>query len=230
MKANRLVLLAVAGVSVLVLSGCSSDGDVAATVDGKTITNTDVKFLARLQCSVINDALKDPAQASQVQTVSKKQIRADMVNALVQAELNRELGAKENASYDKATYRQAMDSFEPVVQKVASKDRPKFRDLIGSFYRGQLQVYAIAARELAAQGVTEPTQEQVEGLVAQLQGDFRAEAEIDVDPAYGADDKGIAGAADTSLSKPVSAFAKASVASPEDATWVDGLPANQKCG
>jgi hypothetical protein len=229
-KANRLVLLAAAGVSVLVLSGCSSDGDVAATVDGTTITNADVKFLSRLQCNAINDARNDPAQAAQVQTVSKKQIRTDMVNALVQAELNRELGAQENVSYDKATYRQAMDSFEPVVQKAAAQDRTKFRDLIGSFYRGQLQVYAIAARELAAQGVTEPNQEQVESLVAQLQGEFRAKADIEVDPAYGADDKGIAGAADTSLSEPVSAFAKASVASPEDASWVDGLPANQKCG
>ena len=52
---------------------------------------------------------------------------------------------------------------------------------------------------------------------------------VKVDPAYGAK-KGVAGAADTSLSVPVSAFAKGSVASPEDAGWAGKLPKNQKCG
>lgn len=230
MKAHRLVLLAAAGASVLTLSGCSQTGNVAATVDGKTITNADVTFLADRQCSAINAARKDPAQSSQVQTVSRKQIRAAMLNAMVQAELNSELGDERNVSYDKASYRQAMDAFEPEVQKAPKADRSRFRDLIGSFYRGQLQVYAIAASELGGQGVTQPTQEQVEGTVAQLQNDFRAKADIDIDPEFGADDNGIAGAADNSLSKPLSAFAKASVAGTEDPTWVEALPANQKCG
>ena len=57
-----------------------------------------------------------------------------------------------------------------------------------------------------------------------------SKASVKIDPIYGAGKAGIAGASDTSLSKPLSAFAKASVASPEDASWVGKLPANQKCG
>ena len=230
MKFRHLVLLAAAGASVLSLTGCSQTGGVAATVDGKSISTDDVDFLAVRQCSAINAARQDPAQSSQVQTVSRKQVRAAMLNAMVQAELNRELGAQENVSYDKTSYRQAMDSFEPEVQKAPAKDRTRFRDLIGSFYRGQLRVYAIAARDLGNQGVAEPTQEQLAGTVATLQNDFRAKADIDVDPESGADDRGVAGAADNSLSKAVSTFAKASVAGTEDPTWVEALPANQKCG
>lgn len=233
MKAHRLVLLAAAGASVLVLSGCSKslDGDVAATVDGATVTNSDVKFLARLQCSAVKGAAADPAQAANVQTLSRKQIRTDMVNALIQNELNDELAKEQGVSYDRATYRQVMDQFEQqAVPQAPKKDRARFRELIGSLYQGQLKVYALAARELAAQGVSQPTQQQVEAEVSKLQSDFRAKAHIKVDPVYGADKSGVAGADDTSLSKPVSAFAKASVASPEDSSWVGALPANQKCG
>lgn len=232
MKANRLVLLAAAGASVLTLSGCSQSlgGDVAATVDGRTITNADVTFLARMQCDAINAAAKDPAQASSVQAVSRKQLRADMLNALVQSRLNRELGQEQDVTYDRATYRQVMDQFEQAVQAAPKQDRARFRNLVGKLYQGQLEVYAIAAAQLSAQGVDKPTQQQVEGLVAKLQDDYRAKASVKIDPIYGAGKAGIAGASDTSLSKPLSAFAKASVASPEDASWVGKLPANQKCG
>ncbi|RNL80938.1 SurA N-terminal domain-containing protein [Nocardioides marmorisolisilvae] len=232
MKAHRLVVLAAAGVSALVLSGCSQSlgGDVAATVDGRTISNADVKFLARLQCDAIDNAGKDPAQSGSVQTVSRRQVRADMVNALVQSRLNAELGKEQGVTYDRATYRQAMDQFEPTVQAVAAKDRAKFRTMIGKLYQSQLEVYAIAARELGAQGVDKPTQQQVEALVTKIQGDYRKQADIEIDPIYGAGKSGIAGSDDTSISEPVSSFAKASVASPEDAGWAGSLPANQKCG
>ena len=232
MKAHRLVVLAAAGVSVLVLSGCSQSlgGDVAATVDGHTISNADVKFLARLQCDAINAASKDPAQAGNVQTVSRKQIRTDMLNALVQSRLNRELGKEQGVTYDRATYRQVMDQFEQqAVQAAPEKDQARFRSMIGKLYQGQLEVYAIAARELGAQGVDKPTQQQVDALVTKIEDDYRKQADVKIDPIYGAR-KGVAGAADTSLSKPVSAFAKASVASPQDAAWASKLPANQKCG
>jgi hypothetical protein len=230
-KANRLVLLAAAGASVLTLSGCSTaGGDVAATVDGKDITNSDVTFLAREQCDALNLAVKDPAQSSGVQAASRKQVRASMLNALVQAQLNRELGDSQKVTYDRATYRQAMDQFEQTVQQTPQKDRSRFRDLVGGLYQGQLQVYAIATRDLAAQGVEKPTQDQVETAVTKLQNDFRATAEVKIDPVYGAGKSGVAGAEDTSLSAPVSAFARGSVGNPENPTWVGALPANQKCG
>ena len=232
MKANRLVVLAAAGASVLALTGCSPSmgGDVAATVDGPAITNSEVKVLARMQCTAIDDSAKDPAQAGSVQAVSRKQIRAQMPNALVQAQLNGELAKEQDVSYDRATYRQVMDQFEQAVQKAPEQDRARFRELVGSLYQGQLEVYAIAARDLGAQGVEKPTQQQVEALVSKLQDDFRAKAKVKIDPVYGAGRSGLAGSTDTSLSKPISAFAKSSVASAEDPAWIGQLPANEKCG
>jgi hypothetical protein len=231
-KANRLVLLAVAGVCALSLSGCSrsAGGDIAATVDGTDIPTSDVNFLARLQCTAINDAVKDPSQSANVQTVSRKSIRASMVNALVQQQLNTELAHEQGVTYDRATYRQVMDQFEQTVKQAPSKDQAHFRDLVGGLYQGQLEVYAIAAAQLSAQGVAQPSQQQVEALVTKLQSDFRTKAKVTIDPVYGAGKSGIAGTTDTSLSKAVSSFAKASAASPEDPAWAGKLPANQKCG
>lgn len=232
MKANRLVLLAAAAASALALSACSSSagGDVAATVDGTPISNSDVSFLAGQQCTTLARAAKDPAQASGAQAASRKQIRAGMLNALVQAQLNRELGEREHVSYDRATYREAMDQFEQTVRQTPKKDRSRFRELVGGLYQGQLEVYAIATRELAAQGIDKPTQDQLESTVTKLQDDFRASAKVKIDPIYGPDKSGVAGAADTSLSVPVSAFARGAAGSPENPTWVSALPANQKCG
>src|SRR5689334_3244052 len=152
-----------------------------------------------------------------------------MVNALVQQQLNTELAKEQGVTYDRATYRQVMDQFEQTVKQAPAKDQARFRELVGGLYQGQLEVYAIAADQLAAQGVTKPTQDQIETLVTKLQDDFRAKAKISFDPVFGAGKSGVAGSEDNSLSKAVSSFAKASVAGTEDPTWAGKLPTNQKC-
>ncbi len=230
MKANRLVLLAVAGTSLLALSGCAQSGTSAAQVGADTVSTSDVSFLTRMQCEALDRAAKDPAQASQVQVLPTRLVQADMVNALVQADLNHQLALKLGTAYDRATYRSVMDQFEPVVLKAPAADQARFRDLVGSFYRGQLQVYAIATRVLTAQGVAQPTQQQLQAAVGALQDAYRTRTTVKIDPVYGADKKGAAGAIDPSLSVAVSSFAKQSSATNPPASYLASLPANQKCG
>ena len=104
------------------------------------------------------------------------------------------------------------------------------RDLVGSFYRGQLQVYALATAKLAAGGLAEPTQEIVDEAVNALQADFRKTADVTVNPVYGADDSGVAGTTDPSLSKAVSDYAKDAVSDTPSGPFVDALPAGARCG
>jgi hypothetical protein len=113
-KANRLVLLAVAGTSLLALTGCTQSPSVAARVDGATVSTSDVDFLTRMQCDTLDKAAANPAAQAQsggVQTVSKAQVRTGMVNTLIQTELNRQIAAKQHLGYDRATLRQVMDQF-----------------------------------------------------------------------------------------------------------------------
>lgn len=232
MKVMRLGALAVAGVAVLTLSGCSggTTGGRAAQVGDATVTTSDVDFLTRMQCDSLDNAAKDPAQAQQVQAVTTRKVRADMVNALVDSEINSQLAAEQNASYDTATYRQVMDQFEPAVQAAPAADRDRFRSLVGGFYRGQLQVYALAQEKLASEGVTKPNNDEVSNAIATIQGDFRKGLDVTVNPVYGPDAAGNAGVVDASLSRPVSAFAKEAASAKPSAEWVAGLPTGQRCG
>ena len=67
-----------------------------------------------------------------------------------------------------------------------------------------------------------------DGVVLDLR-DMHA-IDIDVNPAYGPDDSGNAGAVDPSLSVAVSSFAKQSRSAQPDSAWVSKLPADQRCG
>jgi len=229
-KAYRLVALAVAGVSMLALSGCSQSGNVAARVGDETVSTSDVDFLTRIQCDTLNKAAKDPAQAGSVQAASTAQVRTGMMNTLLEAEIDRQLAASQHLDYDKATLRSVMSQFESVVQQAPKADQDRFRELVESVYRGQLQVWTEAQAELARQGVQSPDQQQVAEAVSALQAKFRKTVDISVNPVYGANAAGTVGAADPSLSIPVSSFAKQARSSTPDPTWVSKLPADQRCG
>jgi hypothetical protein len=227
-KANRLVLLAVAGTSVLALTGCTQSPTVAARVDGKTVSTSDVDFLTRMQCDTLDKAAADPqqAQSGNVQTVPKAQVRSGMVSTLIQAELNRQIAAQQHLGYDRSTLRDVMSQFESVVQQVPAKDRDRFRSMVEDVYRGQLQVYTLAQDELAKLGNRQPTQSEVDNAVGAIQDKYRKTVDVEVNPSYG----GVAGATDPSLSVPVSSFAKQAQSARPDATWVTKLPRNQRCG
>jgi hypothetical protein len=229
---KRLVLLAAAGTSLLALSGCAQSGNVAAHVGDSTVSTSDVDFLTRMQCDTLDKAAADPAQAAQggAQMVATSRIRTTMVNTLIQAELNRQLAAKEDLSYDRTTLRNVMVQFESVVKQVPTKDQARFRDLVEKVYRGQLQVYAKAQSELASQGTEEPSQDDVDKAISAIEAKFRKSVDVEVNPEFGADSDGVAGADDPSLSRAVSSFAKQSRSAQPDATWVSKLPADQRCG
>ena len=231
MKANRLILLAVTGTCALALTGCAPSGNVAARVGDTSVPTSDVDFLARMQCATLDKAAEDPTQAQQgVQEVATSQVRVSMVNLLVQSELNRQLAARDHLSYDKTTLRNAMVQFESVVKLAPTKDQTRFRDLIEDVYRGQLEVYELAQQQLASQGVSNPSQDDVDQAIAKVQDDFRKSVDVDVNPQYGADDAGVAGSVDPSLSVAVSSFAKQSQSKQPDSSWITKLPSDQRCG
>jgi hypothetical protein len=231
-KAHRLVLIAVAGASMLALSGCAQSGNVAARVGDSTVSTSDVDFLSRMQCETLDKAAQNPAAAAQggVQTVPVAQVRTGMLNTLIETELNRQIASKEHLTYDRDTLRQVMAQFERVVDQVAAKDRDRFRSMVEDVYRGQLQVYTLAQQQLAEQGVSRPSQDQVDQAVAKIQASFRKNLDVKVNPQYGADARGVAGSTDPSLSLAVSSYAKQARSAQPDSSWVSALPADQRCG
>ena len=230
MKAHRLVVLAVAGASLLALSGCSQSGSVAAKVGDRTVPTSDVDFLTRMQCTALEKAANDPAQAGSAQMVAVSQVRTSMLNTLVQAELDRQLAEKKHLRYDQDTLRNVMAQFQSVLTQVPAKDRDRFRDIVEDVYRGQLQVYSLAQEQLVADGKDNPSQADVDQAISAIQDKYRKTVDVEVNPQYGPDSAGVAGKADPSLSLAVSSFAKQSRSSQPQASWIAKLPDNQRCG
>jgi hypothetical protein len=231
-KANRLVLLAVGGASVLALSGCAQTGNVAARVGDTNVPTSDVDLLTSVQCTSLDKAAKDPAQGSQVQPVARATLRTIMVNALVDAEVNRQVAAREHLTYDKTQLASAVQRYQSTVGNAPAGDRDRYRDLIETILRGQLQAIGQIQDQFAGQ---QPSNDEVQKAIADFEAKMRAKVDVDVNPQYGPDEHGVAGSADPSLSLAVSSFAKhsrdaLSATAQTDATWVGDLPADQRCG
>lgn len=230
MKVHRLALLAAAGAAVVSLSGCAQVGGVAAKVGDDTVSADDVEFLTRMQCETLASAADDPASASQVQTVPRSRVRTEMVNVLVQSELNAQLAETGDGSYDTASYRQVMDQFEGAVELVGAEDRDRFRDLVGAYYRGQLQAFKLAQIALVGQGVATPTDQQLQDTIAGMQDGFRSSVDVEIDPVYGPGADGLAGEEDPSISAAVSEYAEQAVEPEPTASWTGALPSKMRCG
>ena len=232
MKANRLVLLAVGGASMLALSGCAQSGNVAARVGDTTVPTSDVDLLTTVQCQSLDKAAKDPSQGSQVQPVARATLRTIMVNALVDAEVNRQVATREHLTYDKTQLASAVKQYESTASSAPEGDRDRYRDLIETILRGQLQAIGQIQDQFTGQ---QPTNDQVQKAISDFEAKMRAKVHIDVNPQYGPDKDGVAGSADPSLSLAVSSFAKhsrdaMSATAQTDSTWVNDLPADQRCG
>jgi hypothetical protein len=229
-KVNRLVLLAVVGAVTFSLTGCDELGDNAAVVGDQTVTTSDVDFLTSMQCTALDAAADDPAQAGQVQAVARKEVRAAMANALIQVAVNEQIAAEGDGDYDRAAYRAQVDNFEGEIAKVPAEDRERYRDLVSRLFKSQAQVLDLIQKRLAAGGVTDINEQVLNDAFTALQTDFRKDHDVDVNPVYGPDAAGNAGTLDPSLSRAVSDYAKSAAESSPPATFVNTLPKNMRCG
>src|SRR5690606_34165864 len=157
-----------------------------ARVDGTVIPMSDVDLLTLVQC----DSMKAQRGAPGATVVPVSQVRAQAVNALVEAEINGKIGAAEKVDYDTEQYRTALDQLEDALGTVKAGDRAATRELITRFYRGQFQLMALAQAELAGKGVTKPNDDELRNAEAALQSRFRTSADIRIDPSFGPDAKG----------------------------------------
>lgn len=217
---RRAALLVV--VAALALTGCARSGQVAATVGDKTIKTSEVDFLTRMQC-------KAAAATGQAAAASKARVRTDMVNVLVEDEILQAAAADGDGSYDRSTYASVMQQYAPLVDAVPAKDRDRFREFLGGYFRHQLQVREIAARKLSSQGVQNPSEEELAPAVQEIVKRYHDKLHPEINPQFGPDKDGVAGNADSSLSKAVSSFAKQSLKPEPAGSWVSSLPARQRC-
>lgn len=231
MKANRLVLLAVAGVSVLSLAtGCAPAGDVAVKVGDASVAKSDVEFLTRLQCDGIAKAAQDPAQGGQAQKYPLQLVRGSMVTLLAETEVDKQLVARDNIAADPSLIKTQMSQYDGMFALAPKADQRRYRQMFEAYFTARYQLLQLAVKELAKQGVVQPVEQQVQATAIDLRDKYFKSIKVEVDPAYGVKSDLSGALADSSLSIPRSVFAKQSVAEQPDQGFVDALPAKQRCG
>jgi hypothetical protein len=223
-KLSKIVLVPVLSAALLT-TGCGSTDRVAAHVGDETVSTSDVDVLSEMQCALVQDNPTQPGKPT------VRVLRNASVDALVHMEVVRQLvDAREAGEYDVSAYRQQIAGVDEALKAVPAGERERAIELLKNYTRGDLQLQHIATEQLAQEGTTNPTPQQVDETAAKIYEDFRKEIDVEVNPAYSPDESGRAGQQDGSLSVPVSSYAKQTEEDRPDAAWVSSLPAKLRCG
>jgi hypothetical protein len=227
-KVTRLALLAGSVATAVVLTGCTPTGHTAIKVGSTTYSDSDVDLLTGFECSIA----RDPAAG--VSPLSRQAARAFMATVLVSSAIDHQISVKAKAKPTSADAASTMAQLDPYIDKAAKgADRTRLRSLVESSVLGQLAVGAVVQQALGQQ-LTQLDQTQAQQVVSdgikQLRADQAKKTKVQVDPVYGLSANGLEPAKqDPSLSLALSSFARSASSAQPDQSWLDALPASQKC-
>ncbi len=235
MRTRSFRRYAVAALSVAALaavSGCGTDvhPGQAAVVDGTRISMSDANSFSDDFCELYRPILQQQKQALSMST-----IRALALDVLVRDELVHQY-AEDRGWTPPASYHTAVRGIDAEAKQyqIAAADVDTFRKVReAEEYAGW--VYAKAGQEAGGgSGETQDAQATVEAGRKVL-SDYAADADVTLDPRFGTvSPEGQYFPSTAGLSVPVTTLAKggANPADPQsgDTSYVDSLPANQKCG
>lgn len=227
MSIPRLLPALAVGASALLLSGCagSASPGVAAKVGDETISTSQINAATEHMCAALDDQFTSTGTV-----VPLGVIRQGVVQLLTlhsQAEqIADEYGVTSSANYER---------------DVAERTRTAsgFPDEVREDYIKVMSTQAFATdildaagrAKLIADGVTEPTVEQVTEAGADLFAVWPDVNGIEVDPKYGVElADGQLAVTDTNLSFALSDGSVAGLAAEPDPAYVDSLPSSQRCG
>lgn len=219
--------LAVPVVSVALLaSGCGTSGNVAAKVGDDEVLTSEVDLFTDAQCALSRGA----GAATGAGSVPKRVLRNQALDALVDLSVYEQLAEERGADYDRAMYRAQMTQVRAQVAPLPADQREDVLDLLEDYWRGVFQLQEVAEQELKAQGVAEPTEEQLQQARGEVYTEFRESLDIELNPAFSPNQDDLAGLGDGSLSTPLSPYARQATAAEPDATFISGLPPALRCG
>jgi hypothetical protein len=219
-------LLPVAALSLVVLSGCAHNPQVAATVAGHDISTHDVDVLTHALCL-------EQQGSGQSQPTTIAALQASALSALISTKVDEDYAAKNDLSDNPPTLASSLKQLDGLIAKVPSKDRKLASSLITELIRGQLQVQEVVIAKLQQSG-QKLTQTLVTQGIQQLEQQHASTLTTTVNPRY---DTGTTKDADgASVSKAVSTSATSALSvlrgnsSKTDTAYVASLPSSQRCG
>lgn len=216
-------LAALAAVATVLLSGCgSASPGVAARIGDQTITVNDVDAESLLICQAVEADLQQPLPMG----LARYQILTGQISRAIADQIAEEYDVAAGEVYDSAVS----------ATEVQMADYPEeTQETLVTVSTTQTYVESIleaASRQaLAAEGVAEPTQDQIAERSQDLFATWPDSHTLEIDPRFGFTfvDGGFV-QAETGASLAVSDTAKAGQAAEPDPAVTAQLPAAQRCG
>ena len=216
----------VAVVAALTLSGCGSlSPGNASEVEGQKITMSSVDDLVEAQC----DAVTASAQSGQATALPVSDIKRRSLGLLLDTEVSKQYAESQGVTPDKAVVDAIYGQFSQAIAALPAKPRAVLGDALQNWAEGRAGLVAVAS-EATGEEPSPSNLEQLMNAGVAARDEWQKGIDIETDPRFSPDASGFPAAGDGSVSEPASSFAKSSVATQVDPTWVATLPDSQKCG
>lgn len=222
----RVLALAAVAVASVSLSGCAQSPSLAARVGSQEIPVSDVQLLTQALCT---PSAGTPASNNAVASVNDASVAT-----LVEAAIDDQLAKAHGVRVDPAQVEAQLGQFDQLIAALPAEDRDRTTQLIADVFRGRAEVAQLAQQAVGSAASQAAGGQVLQQAVQSLQKDWATKVGVTINPRY--DSAGIAaqGSGSQSVSVPVSADAKKAAAaasgSQPDATWLNALPANLRCG
>lgn len=225
---RRAGVAAVAVTALLALAGCGDNPPpgAASVVNGHEISTSQVDELADAQCAGVRLAAKQ----GQAQAVSRKQLTQRALGLLIDIRLNLDYGKSLGLTPRTEQAKTEFAQVKPLIESLPAKYR-SYLDTVFEHWADGRDMMTQVGEESSGQAATTTNAEQVldEGY-KKRQAWLEKDASIKTDARYGPGKVGWPGDGDSSVSEPVSSYAKAATKSTPSASFLGDLPSGQRCG
>ena len=228
MRTRRLALAAAAVTGLLSLTGCgdSLPPGAASVVNGHTITRQQVDDLAAAQCA----GVKTASQQGQGQAVPRKQLTQRALGLLIDIRLNLDYGASLGLHPRQSQVTSDYAQVEQLIKALPGRYQGYLSEVFHDWARGRDMVEQVGEAATGTTATAANADQVLNAGYAKRETWLKKDASIDTDPVYAPGKVGWPGEGDSSVSKPVSSFAKSAGKAQPSASFVSGLPAGQRCG
>jgi hypothetical protein len=221
LRRRRSKVVALGAVAALLLTGCGLRPGQAARVGDTTIRVEQVDDFARALCTV------NKGQGASGQPTSG--LRETSASVLIQNVLFQGVAKQEGLTVDRPKLGTDLEQAVKTLPPMPASEKKTFTDTLRDYLTGQQYVDQLGRTQLALTDQKASSQA-IAQAGAQQVSDYAKTVDVEVDPRFGTWSDGRLERGDGSLSVPVSSNATAAAASQPAQSFVDSLPASQKCG
>ena len=227
-RARRLGIVGAVVAALLVLAGCGDDPapGSASVVNGHKISTDQVDELADAQCAGVQQAAKQ----GQGQAASRKVVTQQALGLLIDIRLNLDFGKSLGLTPRKEQAQADFAQVKPLIASLPAKYHTFLDGVFEDWADGRDLMTQVGEESSGTPATTTNAEQVLDAGYKKRQAWLEKDATITTDARYAPGKIGWPGEGDSSVSTPVSSYAKAAAKSTPSALFLGNLPSGQRCG